>query len=347
MEKYYYHVSGVNIVFCTEKNQELAMFLSEYLISGLNTSYSETITISLSENKKAIDGIKRMVDGADEYEVNVFANNKAKQWITRKGKVTCYNESPVVWIIGEQDSLKYMVMCENLSWIHNYILRIVRDILLAVNEKNNCEIYHGALCEFESCGILILGEKGSGKSTLLSHMIKNKANYISNDRVFIKKDKSNVLMSYGFPLPIRLGVGTLKGFKEYSNLLPELENEDYEKKYKFSIMEVVRNFECRYKDSCVVKVIVVPEIDLNQVDKKVIFEVLTKNDAKGIIEKNDYSEEDPKFRSGWVQANRVVKDYRIEKSIYDLPVIRVKYAKDSDLTAGEILNFLKMNNLIC
>ncbi|MGG3662124.1 hypothetical protein [Bacillus gobiensis] len=107
---------------------------------------------------------------------------------------------------------RYIVVGSKLTvQILRIPIRIVREIMLRVLENIGGCFTHGAAVSFDEGrkGAVIIGNNGSGKSTTMWNLVQQKdVWYISNDRCILYLDDLSMYV-YGWPLAIRLGMGTL------------------------------------------------------------------------------------------------------------------------------------------
>ena len=131
-----------------------------------------------------------------EYENNIGE----KYYIVDNHEYICMKESDDYYKIitnGKEEGTKWL-------------FRVIREILVRINEENGGLYMHGTALNIDNNGILILGNSGSGKTTLATKMLESgeEVNFLSNDRVFIYSNNRET-MEY-FPIPIVYAMGTVK-----------------------------------------------------------------------------------------------------------------------------------------
>lgn len=133
--------------------------------------------------------------------------------------------------IGEKyyivDNQEYICMKENEDYYKiitngkeegiKWLFRVIREILVRINEENRGLYMHGTALNINNNGILILGNSGSGKTTLATKMLESdeKIKFLSNDRIFVYSN-NNQTMEY-FPIPIVYAMGTVKNCDALNN----------------------------------------------------------------------------------------------------------------------------------
>ncbi|WP_281884517.1 hypothetical protein [Paenibacillus sp. YYML68] len=116
-----------------------------------------------------------------------------------------------------------IVASEESSEIYRTPLRLIREIFLRELENVGGCFTHGAAIAIDEgkSGILIIGDNGVGKTSTMWNLVQQKGvEYISNDRCILHEEQNDIVV-YGWPLAIRLGMGTL----EHSRLIKEGDSE--------------------------------------------------------------------------------------------------------------------------
>lgn len=235
--------------------------------------------------------------------VEIFQGIEARQWKQYGELITEYSNAPLIFVHSMSEN-KYEIHLTDSNNSGNQVVRIIRDIIYSyVSEK---VLVHGALCRYKGKGILIIGPKGAGKTTTLHYLMHLGAEYVSNDRVFIEVLEGRII-GHGFPLPIRVGYGTINSFREYG--VYQNVNKESEEKENFSISEIVGLFDVNYIASSEINLILVP------MHLETGFKELKRNEVYEILNNNDYSGGDPKFRASWVrgeQKGKIIKANLVE-----------------------------------
>lgn len=113
-------------------------------------------------------------------------------------------------IIGSKESVDILRMP----------LRIVREVFLRSLENNGGCFAHGAAVAFNEGekGVVIVGNNGTGKTSIMWNLIQHKGvEYIANDRCILQVVGEKIKI-YGWPLAIRLGIGTLGSLGKQNGL---------------------------------------------------------------------------------------------------------------------------------
>ena len=134
-------------------------------------------------------------------------NNGEKYYIVDNQEYICMKENDDYYKIitdGKEEGIKWL-------------FRVIREILVRINEENRGLYMHGTALNIDNNGILILGNSGSGKTTLATKMLESEEDmkFLSNDRIFIYSN-NNQTMEY-FPIPIVYAMGTVKNCETLNN----------------------------------------------------------------------------------------------------------------------------------
>lgn len=240
-------------------------------------------------------------------------------------------------LIKENNEKYYVIFKENLNGAI-YLVRIIRELYYELMEKNNNLMLHAAAFEWNNKGILVCGSKCSGKTTTLIRFLDDKANFISNDRVFLKKEnKENYFLSY-FPLPIRIGLGTMINSK-LSNFTDN--NEFYRKqnidtvskeelikfgcpvKYEVTPHELTKFYDCRFLETTVLDYIIFPKYIPNY--NGFLLEPVNKSDVLSSLIDCCMTPRDDDWPDRWIMNNENNLLEAIENAVSVLEDITKKY----------------------
>ena len=87
---------------------------------------------------------------------------------------------------------------------------------------------HAAGIEWDGMGIAFAGFSGMGKSTLALHLMSRGGNFISNDRLLVKKNGQSIDM-LGIPKLPRINPGTALNNPDLEKVIPENEKDNFKK----------------------------------------------------------------------------------------------------------------------
>jgi hypothetical protein len=87
------------------------------------------------------------------------------------------------------------------------IARCIRDLVTGYLRGHGWEMFHAGAVQIDDLNYLVLGNQGAGKTSLIIAMLFGGAEYISNDRVFIKSTEDGIQVR-PFPMTIAIGLGT-------------------------------------------------------------------------------------------------------------------------------------------
>lgn len=114
----------------------------------------------------------------------------------------------------------------------NQVVNFINNRFIQWKLDQGCLLCHAAAVASDEKGIILAGFSGMGKSTLALHLMNRTRTFISNDRLMVSKNNSELIM-YGVPKLPRVNPGTilnnpsLKGMltpeeiRHFSGLSPE------------------------------------------------------------------------------------------------------------------------------
>lgn len=154
------------------------------------------------------------------------------------------------------------------------IMRLVREIILyCCTHRNNCSFLHSACVGYNKKAIALLGGKFSGKTTLCLQLLKNGWDYISNDKLILKKIEDRI-HCWGLPIAMGIREGTKELFLEY---LHGLEVDGTDNRLFLYPHEIVERFNTKITNDSALSLIVLPayepnanEISITKVSKDVL-----------------------------------------------------------------------------
>lgn len=117
-------------------------------------------------------------------------------------------QPPAKYVVEKTSEFDYIIYGNPEINATKYVFRIIREIIVRLQENAGKLFMHGSALNISDKGIAIFGNSGSGKTTLLCKLLSESENgFLSNDRIFLYKS-GKVKMDY-FPIPIVYKVGTV------------------------------------------------------------------------------------------------------------------------------------------
>ncbi len=207
---------------------------------------------------------------------------------------------------------------------------------------------HAAACKYNNNGFIIAGKKGAGKTTLLHYFLAMNGDYIANDRTFIDLNKStDELFMYGFPIPIRVGVGTFSTFKQYRdyyrdnaffkpqriNVSDLFESTSPEDKFDITPFECMKIFNCDFCCTSNLNLILIPNIKLG--DHEIEIRLSKKTEISNLFREICFSPTDESRHDEWV-INRTISNETIQENVKHvekllkshIPVLEVDFGSE-------------------
>lgn len=186
-----------------------------------NESYTESsfdfvCLVSSNFIRKIID-YKSSMTYMGKIKMHKSNNSEVLKYRYGTSKIYLNVDGSFVLYINQNKKNEFLFLANNVVFAQRDLLRVIREFYYEIMEQNNHIMMHCAAAGFKNNGYLICGEKGSGKTTTLTGIIEAGADYIGNDRIFLEKQVNNCMMSF-FPLPIRIGVGTMRNTDIYQKI---------------------------------------------------------------------------------------------------------------------------------
>lgn len=194
---------------------------------------------------------------------------------------------------------KIVIDQEKDSWMKQYVIRSVRNLLRWQLYEKGYFYLHGGIVEIENAGVAYLGKKKSGKtSSILSILAKCNEKYITNDDITLNID--NDIFALGWPRAIGVRNDTIEAIDKFTNGFLEnsinlkhprhsdnnvnMIDSDKLATKCFLPIEISRLLNCDIKSKTKLKVIIFPmfvnsieDISLKHVDKKQALNYLKDN----------------------------------------------------------------------
>lgn len=177
----------------TKKSYSIKVFESQFLydiVSDKLTSSNET----------------RLVQQKPNYSYHFLEEEQSRTYLSVENE---NHPNHVIFI--KNSSIEIYLTSETDNSIR-VPLRVLRSVILEEFHNEKRIMLHAAAFKHKSIGgTLIPGDSGAGKTTTITKMINDGHSYISNDRTFLWREGKHLYVS-GWPLSIRIGLGTARNF---------------------------------------------------------------------------------------------------------------------------------------
>lgn len=221
--------------------------------------------------------------------------------ISKQDEITYYlleNDNMVSFFL---DGCTYVVV-KNSSAYEFQLLRIIREFLYRANEDMGKVFMHAAACQYKDNTFLILGNKAAGKTSLLNYFLYKGANYIANDRAFIR-DAGHRVVIEGFPIPMRISHETVEKlnckYEKIKYFRRQTENSD---KLLITPLELSKIYQINIVYSSPLDMVLIPEISL--FSDQLNIEPISDEEYMKILIKNCYTPFDESRTKEWLFSCR-------------------------------------------
>ena len=117
------------------------------------------------------------------------------------------SQQGMAWVTDlEQRTLTLITSAHTHCPTHHFA-RLARDVITGFLRQHGWLTFHAGAVLVENKPLLVVGDQGAGKTSWILAMLAGGANYIANDRVFIKY-QNNSLHVLSAPMAIAVGLGT-------------------------------------------------------------------------------------------------------------------------------------------
>ncbi|MBF0275371.1 MAG: HprK-related kinase B [Nitrospinae bacterium] len=160
------------------------------------------------------------------------------------GRIVRKRLTGMVFLFGAGKNYAIGNCIENDNQVINFINNRFIEWLL----KQKYLLAHAAAVIHKGKGIAMAGFSGAGKSTLALHLMSKGCEFVSNDRLLVKRNGNGVDMRGVAKLP-RINPGTALNNEELSGIIPEEERETFNKMLKEELWELEQKYDV-YIDQC-------------------------------------------------------------------------------------------------
>jgi HprK-related kinase B len=139
------------------------------------------------------------------------------------GRIVRKRLTGMVFLFGGQTNLALGPCDLNVNQVVNFINNRYIQYLL----HNGCLLCHAAAVTDGNHGMAVAGFSGMGKSTLALHLMSYKLNFVSNDRLLIRREDDSLMM-YGVAKHPRINPGTILNNRTLYPVISDSEREELE-----------------------------------------------------------------------------------------------------------------------
>jgi len=140
-----------------------------------------------------------------------FGQNCILDFDPEEGFACCYDLA--------QKQVIQVTSAHTTSSVHE-LGRLLRDIYTAHMRFEGWELFHAGAFRANDTIYMVPGASGAGKTSLIVAMVKSGAEFVSNDRVFLKCNKEGVSLR-PYPMAAAIGLGTVQQYSTLRGLVLE------------------------------------------------------------------------------------------------------------------------------
>ena len=165
------------------------------------------ILIEYIEEQRMFWKYKKLIESSNLRAICTFENEYHMEALV--GSEKCYMQLPDKYIVRKLSNQHYVVIGDGIRDTTKYVFRLIREIIVRLEENSGKLFIHGTSLVTDGHGICILGNEGSGKTTYFSKLLSaGKSSIISNDRTFLYSDGA-AKMDY-FPITVVYKLGSVE-----------------------------------------------------------------------------------------------------------------------------------------
>ncbi len=220
------------------------------------------INVKLSSNDpKIIDDLNKLygsyyeVGNNADFCINYIVGSNIKTNISYKEK----NQSDDNYI--ERNGCNFNVyMSKYTENDRDFVKRIYTTVLIKLLQLDGYTIIHGACIAKDNKAIIISGNKRAGKTTTMLNLLKRGYNYVSNDRIAIKRI-NDTIVAIGIPF----SMGIIKS-DITANINPDefkIDKDGDKEKIYVENYQIPKVLNVNIQPTAIVKSIIVPSYDQN------------------------------------------------------------------------------------
>lgn len=329
--------------------------VSKFCITPISYSILDNpIVIEYIEDTNAYTFLKAIFD-ENNYEVlNTFENEQ--HYKITVNNIDYYMSHNQKYILKKQNNYYYTLIGNQKSNTIKYVFRIIREILVRLQENDSKFFFHATSFRLNNKGVSLMGNSGSGKTTLFSSILLNGGEILSNDRTFIYETNNKIMMDY-FPIPVVYKIGTVQNNKALNKYILNEKNhyllpdEFYTGKVSYPIP--LTDLPIIFKNTSLIEnsfldVIIFPKFILSQ-SKHLFVKELTYQESFNLLKSvcftpNDYES----FRKEWIykRIKTVTElehdaDIFLNKIICSVKIFYLEFGKNTENIYDVLCNLMR------
>lgn len=157
------------------------------------TSTSISIEIEYIEDAKLFSELREKILNAKNNQIILTFEKEYHLRATLDSNV-CFMQLPDKYIVVKRTERSFVVIGDGIKDTTKYVFRLIREILVRLQENQNKIFMHATSLISNNYGIAVLGNAGSGKTTYFSKLLSvGHSSIISNDRTFFYFDEKPMM----------------------------------------------------------------------------------------------------------------------------------------------------------
>ena len=132
--------------------------------------------------------------------------------------IYCDSFEGVFWLSDLASDSVFVVVSSRTRWPAIEFSRVTRILVTRSLEAQRWTIFHAGAVSTPSGALMIVGDDGAGKTSLVLALLCSGAQYISNERLFVRSEPGGFRV-LGFPMAVAIGLGTALQFPQLAGLI--------------------------------------------------------------------------------------------------------------------------------
>lgn len=195
------------------------------LVLTLNRLLAANALTPESQDNTLIVDLMRLIK-ADSIEVNsmrLAGRRIDRIHLTSRYSIDICRRDGIVWVSDTEARELTLLLSSRVSWPSLEVSRTARALITAYLQHEGWMFLHSGAVRIEDKNYLVVGDEGKGKTSLLLALMSGGCQYISNERVFVRKSGEQI-EALSFPMPVAIGMGTAQ---QYSSIMEYVYNPEY------------------------------------------------------------------------------------------------------------------------
>ncbi|KZE55748.1 hypothetical protein AV540_04435 [Brevibacillus parabrevis] len=219
-----YHVREIGCQFITNSYEHFdwaEQYFEPYYEKDNNRINKINYSVTSIVDSRIYD---QYIKQADEYPYNFSKSHhykQAKLIDMGEKKLLIYEDDQFLIMLDSNKNHFYLLSNGLVEDVRFEPARIIREIFTRELEKQGFFLMHAAVVEKEGKSYLFCGNKGAGKTTTLIGLMNSGYNIVTNDRVFIGIEGTQIL-SIGWPGAVAITLETMLLFPKLKEILPSV-----------------------------------------------------------------------------------------------------------------------------